>query len=266
MNEASAIKDADRALTPQEVLARIKEMSAKGFVANGHLKRHQNGTGFASRSLIKDDHTAADLAAEIIGTESPERAADQPADVRAAPAAPVTYSQAELDKRLETARIELSADYERRIQDMKQNELDALSTARSAFLSLTNRLQNVTTADIEDLGAAMAEAIRRLASERAGSAIDGTPEAFLERIMSMAHALGTSTEALTLSLNPADFAAIEPHIGDEPQLAENRIRIDLSLGRGDIRISAGGISMDDVIASVTPPMAPPAPARKKAAK
>lgn len=138
--------------------------------------------------------------------------------------------------------------------DTGRREAEAdLQAARDAFLQAATAL---TRDDVIDLGAlvpALTDAIRNLASQRAGYAIDDLPAPFLDRIEMLAHQARQGLETVSIRLNPDDHAAIAPHLPSAPLVAKSRLTADPGLGRGDVALRVGSIRLRDVIAPVVRP-------------
>ena len=120
--------------------------------------------------------------------------------------------------------------------------------ARDAFAAAIDRLGTVDVADSETLQAVLEEAIRRLASERAGSQIDDMPDPFMTRIEAIVDRVSQGIRSVKVRLNAGDFAAIEPHLENSELLTNEMLSVDMSLGRGDVIVRTDAVRLQDIIA------------------
>jgi flagellar assembly protein FliH len=128
----------------------------------------------------------------------------------------------------------------------KEAEED-LRDARDTFLQAALVLTRPDASDLGMLTPMLLDAVRTLASERAGMAIAAMPEAFVARIEALAAQAVRGLESLTIRLNPEDYAAIAPHLPQSELLAESRILREPALARGDLVLRAGGVELRDVL-------------------
>lgn len=122
-----------------------------------------------------------------------------------------------------------------------------LAAARDAFAALIGGLGHGLGAETERLGAALTEVVLSLASARAGEAIDARPGPFVTRIEALAERLSQGLREVTIRLNPADHAAIRPHLAQSEILSNARIEDAARLIRGDVEVRADGVSLTDIL-------------------
>lgn len=121
--------------------------------------------------------------------------------------------------------------------------------AREAFLGGFASLLRAESDLIAGLGAALKSSVQAIASARSGQAIDDLPSPFMERVEKLAAQVATGMAKTEVHMNPADLSAIQPHIPSHSPLSSAQLIADASLGRGDLRLRAGDISVSDVIAA-----------------
>lgn len=122
----------------------------------------------------------------------------------------------------------------------------AFAPAREAFVAAVAALSGGE--DLSDrLSAVIADAVRRLAAERAGQMIDALPMAFAARVEAMADRVAQGVRAVQIRLHPDDLAAITPHLGGFDVLAGAALTGDARLARGDVDVRAEGIRMADLL-------------------
>jgi hypothetical protein len=139
------------------------------------------------------------------------------------------------------------------LAELAQDRAALASTAQS----LARALQAVVTppaAQIASLTAQLHQAVGQLASTLAGQAIDTQAAPFARRIAQLAMRVTAQTGDLTVQLHPDDCAAVAAVLAqscpdDLASLAKARLQPDVSLARGDIRLRAGGLRLDDLKAS-----------------
>jgi flagellar assembly protein FliH len=96
------------------------------------------------------------------------------------------------------------------------------------------------------LFAALEAAILRLASDRAGMAIDANPDHFRHRIAALVARVEAAGAATEIHLNPADLAAL-----GEAALPPG-LRADATLARGDAVVRVGDVRLDDILTGDRP--------------
>ncbi len=122
-----------------------------------------------------------------------------------------------------------------------------LGQAREAFLSGVAALTHAEAELIAGIGGAIETSVRQIASDRAGQAISDLPLPFIQRVEGLAAQVATGLSKTQVYMNAEDLAAIRPHVGDTPTLADARLIPDAGLQRGDLRLKAGEITLSDVI-------------------
>ena len=115
------------------------------------------------------------------------------------------------------------------------------------FEQAAQALSQSNAVDLTRLEASLHDAVARLAADRAGVAIDAMPEGLAGRIEAMVAKIVASTEHPVISLNPEDLAVIAPLAEQREALKAYHFEADANLARGDICVSADGISVADTI-------------------
>ena len=105
--------------------------------------------------------------------------------------------------------------------------------------------------DVDALARALAVAVARLASERAGQAIDAFPEPFARRITRLAERVAQGTRDTAIHLHPDDLQAVRPLLSGAcpPELAAlalARLVPDERIARGDADLRAPGLRLADL--------------------
>ncbi len=131
----------------------------------------------------------------------------------------------------------------------KAGAADAASgvvAARDAFVTLAARLAVTGLDGAETLSAALSAAVRTMAAQRAGQAIDALPAPFLARIEALADRVSQGVRAVTVALHPDDLAAVSSYLAGS-DLGGAVVAADARLARGDVVVRAEGILLADLI-------------------
>lgn len=230
---------------PAEVMALIRASSAKGFAAKAPLAPADAVFRRASLDEVKRVDPASGLLVIEAEVAEPEVAAPEPAPVevidparRLADARADGYAAGRADgveEGLARGRAEGRAEAEAE-----------LAPARGAFLAAAARLA-VAGDPADEIAGVLADAVRRLAAERAGQMIDALPAAFAARVEALADRVAQGVRGVTLRLNPDDLAAITPHLAGCDVLGSAELAGDARLARGDVEVRADGIRLADLI-------------------
>ena len=123
---------------------------------------------------------------------------------------------------------------------------DDMLVARDLFVKAAAELSSPATLIAGDLTQALERAVLRLASARAGMAIDANPKPFSTRLARLADRVSQGMRPVTVSVHPDDLAALLPHL--EGHLAEGVTLAALpTLMRGDLVAKCPGIQVADLL-------------------
>ncbi len=130
------------------------------------------------------------------------------------------------------------------IEKSKQETDQTINSGVGELLRVFESVRQPDLSDLEFLEASIRLAVIRLASERAGYAIDECGEYFLERIKSLVGQVEVSLSEAKLSLNPEDLKALEPYA---QQIKSEQLFLvaDEKVARGDIVFKFKGIELSD---------------------
>lgn len=136
-------------------------------------------------------------------------------------------------------------------------EREALAVQARVLATALARLTAPPPAELEALSQSLAQAVNRLASDRAGLAIDTMPAAFAERIARLADRVGQGMREVAVHLHPDDLAALRPLLDtacppELASLAAARLVPDSGLARGDADLRAPGLRLADLIDARAP--------------
>ena len=247
--QAARQAEAD-ALAQQQAAAKAEQMSEAG-----------------TDSLPEpDDQTEADQQEAMVS---------EPAEV----AEPATITQSQNDEMLATLRAELDAQaqadkeaLEARLSEEHYHRgfeagLEAAKTAEPSdeekahqahmeaerqdiiqrFNAAIDAAAKMDSADISEISKAIDFAVKRLAGERAGHAIQDNPEGMVARISELADNIATQVRVMDVYLNPDDKQAIEKWLDAEAYDHNWSLHGASELASGDIRIVAGGVELTDLL-------------------
>lgn len=243
-----------KALGHDDIMRLVREAGNGGFQKRAHTAVHPDSSGFKARDFQQ---------VESLPPEAP--VFDEPATPAMAPVAepqvsaqPAQVQPAHID--IEAIRAEafeagknegmIHGLAQGRAEGRIQGETEAnqkILEARAAFEAVTANLSTLTAGDISTLTATVTDAINALASQRAGTVIEEMPENFVARVEALADRVAQGVRQVTVRLNADDLAAIEPYLEDSELLSENRIVADGRLGRGDVDVRAGAITLSDIL-------------------
>jgi flagellar biosynthesis/type III secretory pathway protein FliH len=133
------------------------------------------------------------------------------------------------------------------LQEARETAEAELSEAREAFLKAAKALEDQMDSASGDLKGQLKEAIRTLAAQRAGQAIDAMPLPFTVRIMKLAERVSQAAGRAILQLHPDDIKAIKKHIEGSALPESLGLRPDEELSRGDVILHLGELSIADVL-------------------
>lgn len=127
--------------------------------------------------------------------------------------------------------------------EMHSHLTDAIAVLSAAATALMHPAPDA----LAGLQSEIADTVLRIASERAGLEIDSMPDAFAERITTLAERIYQATNQPVLRLNPYDHSAIAELIEGNDILSTMRIIASGELARGDIELVVDGLSIADRI-------------------
>jgi flagellar assembly protein FliH len=161
------------------------------------------------------------------------------------------HDPAELERRLADAREQGHEQGRAQALEQLAAERAGLAQAAKALAAALARLERPSPDQVAVLARAMDAAVTRLATERAGIAIDRAPAGFARRVSRLAERLACHPGRVTVRLHPDDLAAIQPFLADDgapdiSALAGARLVGDPGLQRGDADLETAGIRIADL--------------------
>ena len=192
-------------------------------------------------------------------TVPPQEAAPQEADPQEASSDPAALAAAELarNEAAEKQRAEqMQAEYDRgHAAGLAEGQARATAELEQVVAAFEKALAGLAGPDVLQLDLLQQKiegAVLGLASARAGSQIDEMPEAFADRLEQLSSRIKEAVEAPLILLAEEDYRLIAPLAGQREKLAHCRFAAEAGLARGDVRIIAGGIGLEDVLSPAAP--------------
>ena len=183
-------------------------------------------------------------------TEDP--AADLPTPEAASPPAPEPEAPEDMaitaatEDAYQRGFLEGQKSAETEVEHMMSHALGLLTQVTQSFAAQVDGA-------IEELATSIEASVLSLASSRAGTAIDAVPEAFLQRIKTLADRIHSSATHPIVRLNPLDLLVLKPILEQSQDLLNLRLVSDANLQRGDIDLSLEGIRLTDLLPRVDQP-------------
>lgn len=184
--------------------------------------------------------------AEVLDAPEPQAVAAQAVMPRALPVPAAQLAEARAVALAEGRALGL-ADAEAAMQ-AERDDLRAQARALAAALA---QLAEPPLAEVDALSQSLGAAVARLASERAGQAIDLMPAPFARRIARLAERVAQGMREVSVHLHPDDLAAIAPLLtgacaSELATLAVAHLVPDDRLSRGDADLRAPGLRLADL--------------------
>ena len=115
------------------------------------------------------------------------------------------------------------------------------------FQLIIDSIKSKEAVDKTELTQSILKTITRLASERAGSVIEETPEPFINKIIAFVEKIEQASKKLILNLNPRDASLIEKTLVKNLDHKDIEIRENSELFRGDFILQMGSVEIGDLI-------------------
>ncbi len=267
----------NRALDHEDIMRLIREADQSGFVQSGGLPTKVSATPehFQPKGFVAvTEAELPDLADELpedqveISSQAAEQEAPAPQPQPAAPQIDVEairkaawaegyqvgLAEAEAKAALTAPEPEPEAPAEpvndeaaiatAREEALAEAEAQ-FAEAREAFIAATDRLMTPDTDALAGLREQLTDAVRKLASDRAGVQIDTTPARFVNKIEALVETVAAGISDVTIRLSPKDLDAVTPFLTEAPIVQQSRLIADANLRRGDVGISTPDISLTD---------------------
>ena len=145
---------------------------------------------------------------------------------------------------LEAARSAEPTEEEKAITAMREQERqDVIARLEAVIVGAAS----ADAVDVSALAPALEQAVLKLASERAGLAIAENPEGVFQRVEALIEKVKSGANAITITLNPDDLAAVQAWRGAQNTHPNWDWRGDTDFASGDIRLKLDGITVTDLL-------------------
>lgn len=258
-----------RALDHEDIMRLIREADQSGFVSGSALPTKVSATpeNFKPKGFVAVEESALpDLTADLPEDRIEISNRTEEARPEAAPAAPQVdieairkeawaegyqagLAEGEAKAALTAPEPAEPVSDEDAIAVARQEAYEAakaeFAEAQEAFVAATQRLLTPDTDAMSGLRDQLTEAVRKLASDRAGVQIDTTPARFVNKIEALVETVASGITDVTIRLSPNDLDAVTPFLTEAPIVQQSRLIADANLRRGDVGISTPDISLTD---------------------
>ncbi|MGB0208196.1 MAG: FliH/SctL family protein [Candidatus Puniceispirillaceae bacterium] len=247
--QAARQAEAD-ALAQQQAAAKAEQMSEAGADS---LPESDDQTEPDQQEAMVSEPVEAAEPATITQSQNDEMLATLRAELDAQAQADKEALEARLSEEhyhrgfeagLEAAKTAEPSDEEKAHQAHMEAERQDIIQRFNAAIDAAAKMDS---ADISEISKAIDFAVKRLAGERAGYAIQDNPEGMVTRISELADNIATQVRVMDVYLNPDDKQAIEKWLDAEAYDHNWSLHGASELASGDIRIVAGGVELTDLL-------------------
>jgi len=156
------------------------------------------------------------------------------------------------------------------ISEARAQSQEGLDAAISIFRIAAETIDNSDQSNLELLNEVINKTVLEIAKESTGFIIDTLPEKFVSRISDFSKLINENIKKISLDINSEDFNAIKDFIEKDEFLSSINIKPSENLPRGDMKLNADGIKVDDIckfgkieIPKINPNPQPTAPASEE---
>ncbi len=244
-------------ISPTDLAAIIGKSQGKGFTPGGHTRPQANAAftpaNFAASARV------IELAPTFDDTE-PHHHRVAEGFAPAHDLSPTPHQPRNVDAEIAAARVEgkqaglaeglaqgLAKGRADALAEAAQAQDHALTAARDTFLRAAAALSSPEGVLPEAFAQDLDRAVRRLAAERAGMAIDAHPAAFLSRITLLADRVAQGIRSITIALHPQDHTTLMAHLSGTAAMDGAALVPDARLSRGDVVVTGPAIRVADLL-------------------
>lgn len=230
-------------IDPAKLAARLRAGQNRAFTGRAPLT-----VGEAAFKALRLDQVERVSLTPVEVVEADWTEETVPVETPPAPAAPPPPDPAKLlaEAQAQGHAAGLTEGHAKGVAEGRAQAMAELEAARTAFLAAARGLGTAAPDLSDQIAALMSSAVRDLAAQRAGQAIDALPKPFITRIAKLADRVAQGMRTVTLRLNPDDLIAIAPHLAGT-DLDGATLTPDPALNRGDVEVRADGIRLADVL-------------------
>ena len=133
------------------------------------------------------------------------------------------------------------------ISEARSQSQQGLDAAISIFRIAAETIDNSDQTNLDVLNDTIQKTIIEIAQQSAGFIIDKFPQKFLKRINEFSKIINENFKKISLDINSEDYGAIKDFIQNDEFLSSINFKITEDLSRGDMRLNADGIKIDDLM-------------------
>ena len=133
------------------------------------------------------------------------------------------------------------------ISEARAQSQEGLDAAISIFRIAAETIDSSDQSNLDVLNDAIQRSVISIAQESAGFIIDTLPEKFISRINELAKLINENIKKISLDINSEDYEIIKEFIEKDEFLSSLNIKQNKDLLRGNMRLNADGIKVDDFV-------------------
>ena len=133
------------------------------------------------------------------------------------------------------------------ISEARSQSQQGLDAAISIFRIAAETIDSSDQANLDILNDTVQKTIIEIAQQSAGFMIDEFPQKFIERITEFSKLVNENFKRISLDINLEDYDAIKDFIQNDEFLSSINFKINKDLSRGDMKLNADGIRIDDLM-------------------
>ena len=131
------------------------------------------------------------------------------------------------------------------ISEARAQSQEGLDAAISVFRIAAETIDSSDQSNLDVLNDTIQRSVLSIAQESAGFIIDTLPEKFISRINELSKLINENIKKISLDMNSEDYAIIKEFIEKDEFLSSLNIKQNKDLLRGNMRLNADGIKVDD---------------------
>ena len=133
------------------------------------------------------------------------------------------------------------------ISEARAQSQEGLDAAISVFRIAAETIDSSDQSNLDVLNDTIQRSVLSIAQESAGFIIDTLPEKLISRINELSKLINENIKKISLDMNSEDYAIIKEFIEKDEFLSSLNIKQNKDLLRGNMRLNADGIKVDDFV-------------------
>jgi len=203
-----------------------------------------------SDSEQEEDSITHEIELEPIEADGPqehdEQIVDDTAEISNLLDEPKEYDEdtttiSEPDQSAEAYEEGFSAGRAAALSELEEQRIEHLNVLKS----ISERLQNESCIDFDDISSKVLDTVYSLSSKRCGLAIESDAKGFLEYVEKHFDQIRSLSNEKKVSFNPEDLEILKSFVEFEELFQGVDIKSDEALNRGDVIVKVGGVEIRD---------------------